>query len=465
MKKLKKADLWGKTKWLLLASTAILTLHGEAPKNSLQFYYQSYQDNNKLSVNQPYINLTKKINSRLELGAHYTLDAITAASRKPFNPKTLPTEPYSPNDSIDVDAFSSASIRWVTGNSENIYYSGLESPNSLSLDAISGASQKEKRHEWGGQLKLFFKNFLAGIKLGYSKETDYESTNAGAQGKIDLFKKNLSLALDYSRYQDKLEPIDESFRNGLIRKRYIDNIKANATQTLSPSSLGLITYNLILSNKWGSWDNSNEKMLGNVYYPVLISSSNNDAESGGSFIWESYPEEKIAQSLSLKIIQGYPTYGHDGAVHLETSIYSDNWGIQAVSAKGILKQNISSKFFVDLQYRYYYQSAAFFYRDNYFDYNLNPEHKDYLSYYTVDPGLSSFYSQLAKFRLVLLLNNFEKSISSRDFDIYLSRFEIEISKYTRSTSKDANIRLRRFEFYDKKGLEAWVFRTGVYFNY
>jgi hypothetical protein len=108
---------------------------------------------------------------------------------------------------------------------------------------------------------------------------------------------------------------------------------------------------------------------------------------------------------------------------------------------------------------------ADFYRDKYTPAHVDPDSRNFLSYMTADPRLSPFDSHLLQIKMVLLAKHFIRPDTKGLIAFLPTRFDIGVDRYLRSTHPDESVRRRRYEFYGKEGLQAWIIRGGLVFSY
>jgi hypothetical protein len=416
--------------------------------------------------------LSRLIGKRTAVKAEFLLDAVTAASRRVYNPlSTSSDSAYAHEVAVPIDAITSAT-EWVRSYPPAPLDSPAIADNgyALSVDAVTAASASELRNEYGAGLSHNWVNTLMELFFRRSDENDYHSNSGSLKVKQHLFKKNSQVNFSYTRYDDNIEPKKSSPSYHLKGNRIVNNFNLGWAQTLTPRTLGMVAFESVFSNGLlGRWDNPDDRMMGRLYYSVLVedtvSSENESSLQGGAFYWESYPETKQSHAGLVKIRQHYPSIFYDGSAQLEYRRYWDTWGVSANTYALTLYQYLHERIYLQLRYRYYHQTPAAFYRNRYNLRHVNPDSPKFLSYITVDPRLSDFDSHLFQARIVFVLNPFHKITPEKSFGFLPTRVDIEVQRYLRSTHADLQIRTRRYEYYGKEGLQAWVVRGGMVFSY
>src|SRR6185295_8531489 len=84
--------------------------------------------------------------------------------------------------------------------------------------------------------------------------------------------------------------------------------------------------------------------------------------AGGSIVPERHPERRQREDAFVKVNQYLP---NRSSLKGSYRFYIDDWGINSHELGGKLSQYITQGFFAHYEYRYYTQTAADFYRDEY----------------------------------------------------------------------------------------------------
>ncbi|MBF0432789.1 MAG: DUF3570 domain-containing protein [Fibrobacteria bacterium] len=410
---------------LTLLSLFLWCLHAEDLKDEVRFKYQYYDDNNRVQVRTPLVQVQKTVGKYWGIGAHFTVDGITGASR---------TSQYA----------------------------------TLDVDAITSASKTETRRELGIKLKHHRQNSrisLSGVK---SDENDYSSRSGFINLSQDVFRKNGTLNLNYGFFHDQFNPDTLSSTFTSADNQYSPDASGlfnRGQKTIHSTSLG---YTHSLTNRTlaslsgsGTWSRG---YLGRPYYYVLVEDSENPA-NGGTLYLESYPRKRDAYAAVASLRQHYPSLIREGSLKLEYRFCWDNWSVYSYTYDALINQYLLQNIYIQLGYRLYLQDQASFYRDRYTEQNTTRGNSSFLSYLTVDPRFADYYSQLIKAKMVFLFKNFIRPDTKGHPALFPARFDFEVSRYFRSTSKDAEVRRRRYESYGENGLAAWIIRGGLVFYY
>ncbi len=414
----------------------VLTAFAQDFKDEVNFNYQYYTDNNGTRVYQSAVRGTKTVTNKTSVSLHAVIDAVSSASRKYYFP-------VKNRDRQDL----------------------------IGPDGITSASQDETRREGGVHISQKIRHHVITLGVKTGDETDYRSTsiNLNLSSDVTLTSK---MSLNVARYMDDYTPkvVRPSFfkaPDGIHQQaeqsvpeggsKIVNIASFGWSQTFTPRTVGTVSWGFVKSDGF----------LGNPYRQVLVEDTlHPDAENiGGTFYHESHPDNRLGNTLALNLKQHFPSFFKSSALHIDYQYYFDNWAISSHSASAQVYQYIFKNAFLRLGYRYYQQSAALFYRDRYSLRNVNRNSTDFLSYMVVDPKLSEFYSHLIQVKTVFALRDFFKPNLERTIAFFPTRLHLEVERYIRSTHKDEEIRVRRYENYNEKGFKAWTVRGGISFVY
>ncbi len=284
-------------------------------------FYEPGRDLNMLVV-IPGVDLDASLGEHVELGAEYEVDIVSGAS-------------------VAV----------------------VDAP-SPSVDAISSATVVDRRHVAGGHLALA--GDLTRLDLGYTyaQERDYRSHAFSVAGSAELFGRNSTFGLSYARGFDQvcdvarerpLEPVERTrmpssagcFQTGQGRTTQdlaIHNLQATWTQAWTPVFVTQVIGSLQLLNGFQS----------NPYRAVWL---------GTTSAQEHHPENRARYAAGLSARLWLEPL--EGALQGFVRAYRDTWAIQSITLETGYEQALGKGWRARLHARWYTQSGAFFYSDDY----------------------------------------------------------------------------------------------------
>jgi hypothetical protein len=255
-------------------------------------------------------------------------------------------------------------VRKSVGDSVSLsgrYY--MDAVSSASPDVVSGGSPyKDKREEFGVGMDYLHGNSLMGVALSSSKENDYLADTFGLNVSHDLFDSLTTVNLGYSQGHDVVQRVDTSFEEEV--NRY--NFRLGVTQILTRSLLLGVNYEGIAEDGY----------LGNPYRSARVL---------GASLPELYPGTRDSQAIAVRAIQGFSPGSRPviSSLRAEYRYFQDNWGIRSNTLAFGLQRYFGDRVLGEAHYRYYQQSAANFYNDNF---------SSEMTYMSRDKELSTFNS-------------------------------------------------------------------------
>lgn len=269
-----------------------------------------------------------------------------------------------------------------------------------------------------------FKNII-GLEAyyDYSKETDYTSKTPTLTLKKELFDKNTTLSLGYSRNDDE---ISGKFL-GSTQPRTTDNFFFGVTQVISPVTIAQIGY---------SRSNSRGQMSEGIRLVPLngVAASTCTAESA-TCVDEAHPSSRYRDAYILGVnhyfLNSPYKFLEGSSVKFTLRYYNDSWDIESYMAEAEWNKYLNDRLLLRLDYRYYTQTAAYFVKDIY---TASDEFK------SSSPQLVSKDTQLAG---VKLSYEFEEDESS---GIRLGSIEGKYEAWAESTDVYAHIIMAALRF-------------------
>jgi len=252
---------------------------------------------------------------------------------------------YSGGD--DVTVHGPAALVRVNAN-DNVAVSAryyMDTISAASPDVVSAASPyKDKREEFGLGVDLLHGNSLVQLALSSSKEKDYEADSFNLGTTHDLFGGLTTVSFGYGQGQDQVTRVDNSFKGDINRYHY----RLGLTQVLTRSTLIGVSYEGI----------AEEGYLSNPY---------RSAQVLGATQSEIYPTTRDSQAFAVRLIHGFPstTRAVGSSLRAEHRYFRDNWGVRSNTFSLAYQKYFRNRWMGEVRYRYYNQSAASFYSDNF----------------------------------------------------------------------------------------------------
>ncbi len=288
---------------------------------------------------------------------------------------------YDPIDDLTIRLGWDADI--VTGASVAV----VDAPGTQP-DVVTTATQLEDmRNVFNGGFEL--RSELGSIRAGYAYgfEDDYVSHALTLGARADLFQRNTTFDISYAHGWDA---VCDVFHARSLNP--VDRRRLPSSDGCFGTSRDLTTHELAINSFQGSWTQ--------VWAPIFVTQLTLSAQTLDGFqsnpyrgVWlgrssaqEHHPEHRFRYAAGLGARLWIAPIS--GALIVNGGAYRDNWGVQSLSAELAVEEVIEGALRIRLRGRYYAQSAAAFYSD---DYALAPRGQ----YFTGDRELSEMSSVLA----------------------------------------------------------------------
>jgi len=258
----------------------------------------------------------------------------------------------------------------VSGN----YY--VDSVSSASIDVVtSGASKySEDRTEVSAGIDYLHGNSTMSLSWTNSDENDYQANTAGFGVSMDMFGNMTTVTMGYLRSWDTVgNNTDPTFSEDVDRQNY----QLGLTQVITPDMLMEVNFETI----------TDEGYLNNPYRSVRYLDS--ASADGYSFEPEVYPRTRTSNALAVRSRYYLP---YRAAISGEYRFFDDSWGVSAHNFGLDYIHPLESGWMLEVNYRYYTQTAADFYSD------LFPR-KNAQNFMSRDKELSDFHSHSVGFTL------------------------------------------------------------------
>jgi uncharacterized protein DUF3570 len=253
------------------------------------------------------------------------------------------------------------------------------------VDAISSASVHDVRHVLGGGARVQDGQSSIGGNYHYGFENDYRSHSFDVSARTELYEHNTALEMTYARAFDSV--CDGPSASEAVLKPRLDTSDGcfnSAVMNRHDRALGSQTFQGAWTQQWtpifSMQTTATAQLLhgfqSNPYRAVRI---------GRTAAQEHHPDDRARYALGM----GFRIWLEPlrGALQPQVRIYRDTWDIRSISAELGYEQTLGVGLRFRARARYYTQSAAAFYSD---DYVLNPKG----SYFTGDRELSAMRTGL-----------------------------------------------------------------------
>ncbi|MBI3899563.1 MAG: DUF3570 domain-containing protein [Gammaproteobacteria bacterium] len=241
------------------------------------------------------------------------------------------------------------------------YY--VDSISGASIDVVTTASPyKEKRQEQGVALDYLYRNTTMNLSYSTSDEPDYTASTFGVNVAHEIFDGLTTVNLGYTAGSDEVGKVQTDFKDDINRYQY----RLGISQVMSKTLLMSLDYEGILEDGY-------------------LNSPYRAARLQGLLVPERYPGTRDSYAVALRAMKGLlnDQGSLDSSLRLEYRYFWDTWQIKAHTLELGYQRRLGSRWTIEPRYRYYHQSAASFYSDNF---------PSEMTYMARDKELSSFSS-------------------------------------------------------------------------
>jgi hypothetical protein len=288
------------------------------------------------------------------------------------NAFTAKTQIYTDSDHTTVVSPLVAIARdpWSDGTLSASYVADIVS--SASVDVISNATRRMRdfRSELSAGLSQKLRATTLSGSYVYSVENDYSSHNVDLGLSQDLFDKNSTLALGWSLSANRIgRSGDQLFRESLLTT----GAAASWTQVLGRRTIAQLSYTFGYADGFQS-------------SPYRFVRFDDDRGDIADKHLERDPRTRYRHAAVLGLNRHL---GSDSALQADYRFYDDSWGVAAHTVQVRYFITFHDDVTLRLRERFYYQSAASFYREHYtISDGAEPD------FFTADRELSKFWSNL-----------------------------------------------------------------------
>lgn len=252
----------------------------------------------------------------------------------------------------DVDVpLPGASLLTVHFNNERVTIPAIAAPAGTqdAVDAITTASRPISGNAFEDFIKVrnevttTLSRGPASVEYYVSSESDYLAQQLGGRWNRDFRDQTFTLSVASSYGWDRIEPLADDDTDTGARSKTTWHGNVIGTGVLSPSTLVRV----------GAEVNLVHGLQHNAYRNVY---------AGGTNVSERHPEDRQRRDAFIRLHQ---YFSQRSSLKLSYRLYDDDWGIASHEIESrlsqYLKQGLSSRYI----YRWYTQTAADFYRDEY----------------------------------------------------------------------------------------------------
>jgi hypothetical protein len=250
-------------------------------------------------------------------------------------------------------------------------------------------------HELDGPKDSFIDKVRVGGEGKYSTESDYESLYGGARIELDVGKKNATVGLGGGLSHDTVTNAGaQSPMGGPMLLCDVTSMAQSASCPLTVYSGFASASQIVSKNAVVSLSYDIAKLDGfqaNAYRQVI---------TAGGLEPEKHPNQRLRHAIagSLRYYAETTHTTYIGAYRY----YTDDWHIHAHTPELRIVQDVGKLADASIRYRYYHQSAAFFYAKRYPA--LTP---GMIEYITDDPKMSAYDGHVLEAKLGVFGEEFE----------------------------------------------------------
>jgi len=358
---------------LSLAAASVLISSSAFAEDYIRINYMQYDENdNRVSVKAPSIEINKDIGVNYTINATLVTDAVSGAT------------PIYVDSSSGASAFNSKETNKVPAN-KNIIFSEQRTNASLSL-----VKRLQNRDE-------------ITTALSRSHESDYDSNSMS----IDYLhwaneSKNRSYNIGGSFALNNVSIRDCSYNAQCGTPDTISSATRKATSNTIATQLGVTQIiNKTSLYKMDIFYSKEDGYLSNPYYNVVRNTN--------KIVAETRPDERVAYGFNLKYIKAFTD---KFSSKFKYKYYQDDWEIISHTIDTNSYYELNTKFTLGLGLRYYIQSEAMFYNQStkYFTTQQYASHDDRLSSFNSTTLKSSIdYKYSNKVSYNISFNKYEQS--------------------------------------------------------
>lgn len=252
------------------------------------------------------------------------------------------------NYAIALSGDAALTLHW---NNERVVIPAIAAAPGTqeAVDAITTASRPISGNAFEDFVKVR-NEFQGGVRKGpasveyyHSQESDYTGRQLSASWNRDIRGDQLNLSLGTSYGWDSIDPLADDDTGASSDHKTTVHLNAVATQIVGTGT----------QVRYGVEVNLVEGLQHNPYRNVY---------AGGTRVPERHPGRRQRRDAFVRVHQ-YLT--NRASMKFNYRLYNDDWGIASHELGTKLSQTVSPAVFASWEYRYYTQSPAEFWRDQY----------------------------------------------------------------------------------------------------
>jgi hypothetical protein len=270
----------------------------------------------------------------------------------------------------------------------------VDAPGGSSVDAVTSATTLDDfRQVARGGATLRGDVTRLDVGYGYGFEKDYKSHAFTMNAAADLFDRNTTLEIGYSRGWDAVCDLSQP-----QAERAVERQRMPSSAGCFKSGQGRLAQPLDLHNIQGAWTQAwtpifnTQLVLSGQLIHGFQSNPYRAVWLGRAAVQEHHPNDRARYAVGLGARVWLKPIG--GALQLSARGYRDTWAVAAGSAELAYERGLGQLLRVRVRGRYYQQGAAAFFSD---DYALDPQGQ----YFTGDRELSAMRSWLGGLQIAL----------------------------------------------------------------
>ncbi len=237
-------------------------------------------------------------------------------------------------------------VRKGVGDQTSIYASYYtDSISGASIDIVTTASPyKEKRDERAVGIDFLHRNTTVNLSYTNSDERDYLANTLGLNIAHEVFDGLTTISLGYTIGRDEVGKVNTSFKEDVTHYRY----RLGISQVFTKSFLMTLDYEGILDTGY-------------------LNSPYRAARLQGLLVPERYPGTRDSYAIAVRAVKGLTSDNNqlNASLRFGYRYFSDTWNIHAHTLEAAYQRRLSDRWTIEPHYRYYWQSAASFYADNF----------------------------------------------------------------------------------------------------